>query len=84
MCVMLYGTFPNHLFVVQHFPVKFGTQNLHIALCRLPQQEEMHGCVGKDAEFWVECAIQSLKKCVKYRVTRHPEKVGHVNLRELH
>ena len=51
------------------------TFNLHIAVCRLYDQEAARGAVANDLEFWVERAIQLYKRSVKYRLSHEPEAV---------
>ena len=52
------------------------TYNLHILVCRLPEQEDTCGPASKDIELWVERSIQRLKKSTKYRTTEYPEKIA--------
>ena len=49
------------------------TTNLHLAACRLFEQEEAHGPVAKCTEFWVERGVQVVKADLKQRISRGPE-----------
>ena len=59
----------------QYFPEDAGTSNLHVLLCRLVVQEEERGEVARCTEFWVERAIQEIKRVCKFRASTCPEKV---------
>lgn len=58
---------------MQHLPSYELTLNLHIAVCRLPDQEERRGIVVKENELWLERGMQYVKSPIKYRITSSPE-----------
>lgn len=49
--------------------------NLHVLLCRLGDQERACGSVRQMTEYWIELVVQLAKSSVRYRTTKHPEKV---------
>lgn len=56
--------------VEEHFPPAMCTYLLHIAICRLPDQERQWGKVCYSTEFWVEFMIQMAKKMLVDRSIR--------------
>lgn len=61
--------------VEEHFEAKMCTYNLHIAVCRLPEQERQRGSAAMSMEFVVERAMQIFKQLSGRRVSRDPEKI---------
>lgn len=61
--------------VEANFEREMCTYNLHIAVCRLPEQERQRGSAAVMMEFVVERAMQLFKQMAGRRVSRDPEKV---------
>ena len=60
---------------MQELPLAMRTFNLHMAICRLFDQESARGPAAKDVELWVERVIQAVKENLKYRITSCPERL---------
>ena len=45
---------------MQELPLAMRTFNLHMAICRLFDQESARGPAAKDVELWVERVIQAV------------------------
>jgi hypothetical protein len=55
-------------------PESMLSPNLHIATCRLPEQEALRGNAANDIELWFERWMLIIKKRSKYRTIGHVEK----------
>lgn len=51
------------------------TFNLHMAICRLFQQESARRPSAKDQKTWVERIMQEVKENLKFRITFCPERL---------
>lgn len=63
------------MYWLQGLPLSMCTFNLHMAICRLFDQETARGAVAKDSEGFVERDVQELKENLKYRITSCPERL---------
>lgn len=60
---------------MQHLPPRFLTANLHDCAAHLPRQAELLGPPGLLTDFWVERRLQPLKRLVRNRISRQPERL---------
>ena len=61
--------------VLQELPLALRTFNLHMAVCRLYDQESARGPAARDLELWVERVIQRVKENLKSRISSCPERL---------
>jgi hypothetical protein len=60
---------------MQDLPLSLRTFNLHMAICRLFEQEAARGPAAKDQETWVERVVQNVKENLKFRISSCPERL---------
>ena len=56
-------------------PFALRAFNVHMAICRLFQQEDARGPAANDQETWVERLMQEVKENLKFRITSCPERL---------